>query len=90
MIENSNVALAKRCCMDKARGEFRLFPARLRSNFESADGVRASRVQHTVEDGYADGRLCLLARKASRSQTRTKDGLVSAHQGGYSPWRWTP
>ena len=67
--------------MDRAKVEPFLFPLNLRGDFQPADGVRASHVEHTVEDGHADSRFGLLARKASRSQARTEDGFVSAYRG---------
>jgi len=67
--------------MDRAKVELSLFPSRLGRDFQPPDGVRASRVQHTVEDGHADRRFGLLTGEASRSQARTDDGLVSAHRG---------
>jgi hypothetical protein len=50
--------------MDRMKAELPVFLASLRSNVETTDGVRASRVQHAVEDGHADNRLSLLAREA--------------------------
>jgi len=69
----------ERCCMDRAKVELPLFPSGLRGYFHLSDGVRASSVQHSIEDGHADRRLGLLSREASRSQARTEDALVSAH-----------
>ena len=71
----------RRCCMDRAKGEFSLFPVDLRSDVLMANGVRTSRIQHAVEDGHADRRFSLLTRDAARSKARTDYGLVSAHRG---------
>jgi hypothetical protein len=48
--------------MDRARVEFSLFPAGLRSDVLTANGVRTSRLQHAVEDCHADLRFSLLTR----------------------------
>ena len=67
--------------MDRAKVELPLFPSGLRSDFHLADGVWASRVQHSIEDGYADRCFGLLSREAARLQARTEDALVSTHCG---------
>ena len=40
--------------MDRAKVELPLLPSGLCSDFQSADGVRASRIELAVEDGHAD------------------------------------
>jgi hypothetical protein len=63
--------------MDRANVELSLFPSGLRRDFQTADGVRAARIEHAVEDG----RFGLLTREASSPKAQTDDGLVSAHRG---------
>lgn len=46
-----------------------------------ADGLRASRIHHAVEDGDADGSLGLLAGQLSGMQVVTEDTLVACHRG---------
>src|ERR1035437_4683941 len=75
------VTMVWHCCMDRATIELCLSRAILRSDVKTADRVRASRVQHAVENSHADSRFGLLAGEASRSQARTDDGFVSTHRG---------
>jgi hypothetical protein len=42
--------------MDRAKVEHSVFPADLRSGVKTANGVRATRVEHSIEDGHADTR----------------------------------
>ena len=67
--------------MDRAKVELPLFAAGLRCNLETADGVGASCVQHSIEDSHADCRFALLSREAARPQTRTNNGFVLPHRG---------
>ena len=64
--------------MDRAKVELSLFPSGLCSDFQPADGVRPSHVEHAIEDGHANRRFGFLARKAWGSKARTDDGLVSS------------
>jgi hypothetical protein len=67
--------------MDQESAELSRFQASLRCDVLTADGVRASHVQHAVEDGRADGRFGLLDGEGAGSQARTDDGLLSSHSG---------
>jgi len=58
--------VVRRCCMDRVSAEFSHDPDRLRSNVETADRVRAARVEHSIEDGHADSRFSHLTRGAAR------------------------
>jgi hypothetical protein len=64
-VEYANAVLEWRCCMDRVSAEFSHDPDRLGSNFETADGVGAARVEHSIEDGHADSRFSLLTRGAA-------------------------
>jgi hypothetical protein len=46
-----------------------------------ADGVRASGIDHAVEDSDADGCFGLLAGQLSGMQVVTEDALVACHRG---------
>jgi hypothetical protein len=70
-----------RCWMDRTRAEVSLSQPVLCGDFQTANGVGAACMEHSMEDGYADARFNLLAREASCSQARTDDGLVTAHRG---------
>ena len=52
--------------MDRAKVELFLIPADLRSKVETADRVRVARVEHSIEDGRADGRFSLLTKEVAR------------------------
>ena len=56
-----------RCCMDRVSAEFSHAPDGLRRNVETADRVRATRVEHSIEDGHADSRFGPLTREAARA-----------------------
>lgn len=71
----------KHYCIDITKVKAPLFQSGLSSDFKTADGDRAARVEHSIENGHADSRFDLLARGASCSQARTDDGLVSAYRG---------
>ena len=64
--------------MDRVSAEFSHDPDGLRRNRETANRVRAARVQHSIEDCHADSRIGLLTREDARPQARTDEGLVSA------------
>jgi hypothetical protein len=52
--------------MDRVSAEFSPAPDGLRGDVETADRVLATRVEHSIEDGYADSRFRLLTRGAAR------------------------
>jgi hypothetical protein len=66
--------------MDRTRAELSLSRPVSRSDSQAADGFGAACMEHSIEDRYPDSRFGLLAAEASCSQTRTDDGLVSAHR----------
>jgi hypothetical protein len=43
--------------MDRVLAEFPRDPDELRTNVEAADGVRATCVEHSIEDDYSDSRF---------------------------------
>jgi hypothetical protein len=53
--------------MDRVSAEFSHAPDGLRRNVETADRVRATRVEHSIEDGHADSRFGPLTREAARA-----------------------
>jgi hypothetical protein len=53
--------------MDRTRAEVPLSQPVLRGDFQTADGVGAACMEHSIEDGYADGRFGLLAIEISHS-----------------------
>lgn len=65
--------------MDRALAEFSHAKDGLSGNVKTADGVRATRAEHLVEDCHADSRFGLLTREAGVPWARTNDGLASAH-----------
>src|ERR1019366_9916449 len=70
-----------RCCMDQVSTEFPHGPDALRSNVETAFGIWAACVEHSIENSCADSGFGLLTGEASRSETGTDNCLVSAHRG---------
>jgi hypothetical protein len=56
-------------------------PDRLRNG----DGVRASGINHAVEDSDADGSLGLLIGQLARMEVVAEDALVSRHRGDRLP-----
>jgi hypothetical protein len=53
--------------MDRTRAELSLSRPVSRSDSQAADGFGAACMEHSIEDGYADGRFGLLAIEISHS-----------------------